>query len=50
MVKEIVRKGIAIGIIVFLVSVTVPIQLESIIIASTPKEHSTADDRFDNLI
>jgi len=50
MVKEIVRKGIVIGIIVFLVSVTVPIQLESIIIASTPQEHSTADHRFDNLI
>ncbi|UCF12272.1 MAG: beta-lactamase family protein [Thermoplasmatales archaeon] len=50
MTKEIVRKGIAIGIIVFLVSVTVPIQIESIIIASTTEELLTADDRFDNLI
>jgi len=50
MVKEIVRKGIVIGIIVFLVSVTVPIQLESISLANTPQEHSAADHRFDNLI
>ena len=54
MVKEIVRKGIVIGIVIFLVSITAPIQPKSIISASSPQEQaqerSVADNRFDNLI
>ena len=40
MIKEIVRKGIVIGIIVFLVSITVPLQVESINLASASKEYN----------
>ena len=54
MVKEIVRKGIVIGIVIFLVSITATIQPKSIISASSPQEQaqerSVADNRFDNLI
>jgi len=54
MIKEIVRKGIVIGIVVFLVSITVPLQVESINLASASKEYNqeynSSYHRFDNLI
>ncbi len=50
MIKEIARKGIVIGIIVFLVSITVPLQGEPINLASASKEYNSSYHRFDNLI
>jgi len=54
MITEIVRKSIVIGIIVFLVSITVPLQVEPINLASASmeynQEYNPAYHRFDNLI